>query len=376
MLGINMPRMSASAPTLEQVGDFAKALLAWFDRHGRHDLPWQCEPTPYRVWVSEIMLQQTQVAVVVPYFQRFMARFPDPATLAAAEPDEVLHLWSGLGYYARARNLHKAARLILAEHGGQLPDRIDALLALPGIGRSTAGAILSLAQGQRHPILDGNCKRVLARCFAVPGWPGSSPVQARLWSLAEAVTPAHRVKDFNQAMMDLGATLCTRSTPACLLCPLAARCQALAEGRPQGYPQPKPRKQLPLRAAQFLLIRAPVSGSLLLQQRPPTGLWGGLWTPPQLEMDVEPEDWCRQHLCATLSHLEMLSPRRHTFSHFQLDIQPVLAQLADTVDAVADAPDMVWVDPADPGALGLPAPIRTLLAELTSCPPRAAGEID
>lgn len=360
---------AASTPACSpaQASAFAASLLEWFDHHGRHDLPWQREPTPYRVWISEIMLQQTQVAVVVPFFERFMQRFPDPRSLATAEPDEVLHLWSGLGYYARARNLHKAARMIVAEHRGKLPEQIDALQALPGIGRSTAGAILSLALGQRHPILDGNCKRVLARFFAVPGWPGSGPVQTRLWSLAEAVTPANQVRDFNQAMMDMGATLCTRAAPACLLCPLAEGCRALAQGRPQAYPQPKPRKQVPLREALFLLIRLP-AGEVLLEQRPPTGLWGGLWTPIQLERADEPSDWCRLKLGVTPSRLEMLPRRRHTFSHFQLDIQPVLAQLSAPVHAVGDRPGSAWIDPASPGTLGLPKPVRTLLAEVAAHP--------
>ena len=247
-------------PTAALADEVARRLLAWFDDHGRHDLPWQRAATPYRVWVSEIMLQQTQVAVVVPYFERFMARFPDVASLAAAELDAVLHLWSGLGYYARARHLHRAARVVVAEHQGRVPERIEALEALPGIGRSTAGAILSLALGQHQPILDGNCKRVLARCFAVSGWPGSSAVLAKLWALAEALTPVARVGAFNQAMMDLGATLCTRTKPACHACPLAERCQALAQDAVGAYPAPKPRKQKPLRAVQLLLIRDPASG--------------------------------------------------------------------------------------------------------------------
>lgn len=362
-------------PTSAIANDFAQRLLNWFERHGRHDLPWQRDATPYRVWVSEIMLQQTQVAVVVPYFERFMARFPDLQSLAAADQDAVLHLWSGLGYYARARNLHRAARVIVAEHQGRFPGQIEALEALPGIGRSTAGAILSLALGQHHPILDGNCKRVLARCFAIPGWPGSNAVLAQLWALAEALTPIEQVADFNQAMMDLGATLCKRARPACSVCPLADCCQALAQDAVSAYPAPKPRKQTPLRAAQLLLIQDP-HGQVLLQRRPPAGIWGGLWTPPELSVDADAEDWCRSQLGACVLRLEMLPRRRHTFSHFQLEMRPVLVKLAAAAARVGDQPDASWIDPAQPGVLGLPAPIRRLLTELGATTPRAVAEAD
>ena len=355
--------VSPPMPTAALADEVARRLLAWFDDHGRHDLPWQRAATPYRVWVSEIMLQQTQVAVVVPYFERFMARFPDVASLAAAELDEVLHLWSGLGYYARARHLHRAARVVVAEHQGRVPERIEALEALPGIGRSTAGAILSLALGQHQPILDGNCKRVLARCFAVSGWPGSSTVLAKLWALAEALTPVARVGAFNQAMMDLGATLCTRAKPACHACPLAERCQALAQDAVGAYPAPKPRKQKPLRAVQLLLIRDP-GARLLLQRRPPTGIWGGLWTPPEIGLEETAEAWCRTRLDASVLHLEKRPPRRHTFSHFQLEMRPVQVQLTTPPTRVADDAATIWVDPGAPDGLGLPAPIARLLAEL------------
>jgi A/G-specific adenine glycosylase len=354
---------------------FAPRLLNWFALHGRHDLPWQRDATPYRVWVSEIMLQQTQVSVVVPYFERFMQRFPDLQLLAAAEQDQVLHLWSGLGYYARARNLHRAARLIVAEHQGRFPEQIEALEALPGIGRSTAGAILSLALGQHHPILDGNCKRVLARCFAIPGWPGSSAVLAQLWALAEALTPIEQVADFNQAMMDLGATLCKRSRPACSLCPLADCCQALAQDAVGAYPAPKPRKPTPLRVAQLLLIQDQ-QGQVLLQRRPPAGIWGGLWTPPELSVDADARHWCRSQLEASVRRLEMLPRRRHTFSHFQLEMRPVWVTLDSATARIGDQPDATWIDPAQPGVLGLPAPIRSLLTELAAKRPRAAAEVD
>jgi A/G-specific adenine glycosylase len=349
--------------------DFAAALLAWFDVHGRTDLPWQRPATPYRVWVSEIMLQQTQVAVVIPYFERFMERFPSVAALTAAELDAVLHLWSGLGYYARARNLHRAARMVMDRHNGELPTPMDALTALPGIGRSTAGAIRSLAHGEREPILDGNCKRVLARCFAVPGWPGRSNVLATLWRLADTLTPAARVGAYNQAMMDLGATLCTRAAPGCAACPLAARCIALQQGAQRAYPAPKPRRDNPVRRTRLLLVLAP-DGRLLLERRAATGIWGGLWVPPALA-DTEhhrplPDaaaDWCRERLGVDIARLEMLPSRRHSFTHFHLDMESALLRLAEAPTRVADAPDAAWVDPAAPGSLGLPAPIRRLLDE-------------
>ena len=247
---------------------FARALLAWFDRHGRHDLPWQRDATPYRVWVSEIMLQQTRVAAVIPYFERFMARFPDVDALAGAELDEVLGLWSGLGYYARGRNLHAAARAVRANHGGRFPDTFEALVALPGVGRSTAGAILALAFGRRYPILDGNAKRVLARYHAVAGWPGEPRVGERLWAFAERHTPRRRVGDYTQAIMDLGATLCTRTRPTCLLCPLADGCRAHARGDPAGFPAPRPKRAYPTRE-KLLVVMRDAGGRVLVERRPP-----------------------------------------------------------------------------------------------------------
>ncbi|HET8551115.1 MAG TPA: A/G-specific adenine glycosylase, partial [Gammaproteobacteria bacterium] len=260
--------------------DFAPRLLAWFASHGRHALPWQREPTPYRVWVSEIMLQQTQVATVIPYFKRFMARFPDLATLAAAPLDDVLALWSGLGYYARARNLHRAAQSAVAEYGGELPASLDELMAFPGIGRSTAGAILSLSRGQRHPILDGNVKRVLARFHAIAGWPGDKRVADRLWEFAESHTPVADCAAYTQAIMDFGATVCTRRNPACDICPMSANCEAYALGRQHDFPAPRARRGYPERNVRVLVIEA--EGAVLLEKRPPTGIWGGLWSLPEL----------------------------------------------------------------------------------------------
>ncbi len=345
------------------MNDFAARLLAWFDVHGRHDLPWQRPGDPYAVWVSEIMLQQTQVATVIPYYQRFMARFPDLASLAAASEDEVLAHWSGLGYYARARNLHRAARQAVAEHGGRLPEDIDTLQTLPGIGRSTAGAILSLALGQRHAILDGNVKRVLARHHAIPGWPGQAAVARTLWSLAEALTPDERVAEYNQAMMDLGATLCTRSRPACERCPLAADCAARRQGRQADFPGRKPRRPLPERRVQMLLVRDP-EGRVLLERRPAEGVWGGLWSLPELPADADPLAWCRGQGYHPIGTARALPSRRHTFSHFHLEILPREIRLEKAGCGVADGDRLRWYHSRELAALGLAAPVARLLREI------------
>lgn len=353
---------------------FQSHLLDWFDVHGRKDLPWQHNPTPYRVWVSEIMLQQTQVATVIDYYQRFMNCFPDLASLAAAPIDDVLHLWSGLGYYARGRNLHRSAGIIFTDYEGIFPDDIDTLIQLPGIGRSTAAAILALSGGQHHAILDGNVKRVLTRFAAIEGWPGKTDVQKKLWKLAEQLTPAHRVGPYTQAIMDLGASLCSRSRPQCSLCPVRQRCQAYAQQRTSEFPQSKPRKRLPVRQSHLLLL-SNNAGQILLQQRPPTGIWGGLWSLPECPED-EPkhagatELWIQQQFGASISRTG--DTLRHTFSHFHLDITPVLARtITDesgaATNAVAtrimDEPQRLWYNLANPQSLGLAAPIKTLLAQ-------------
>ena len=345
-------------------GDFAARVLAWFDAHGRHDLPWQHAVSPYRVWVSEIMLQQTQVATVIPYFARFMQRFPTVDELAAAPVDDVLHLWSGLGYYARARNLHKAAQAVVERFGGQFPTTLDEMHSLPGIGRSTAGAILSLASGQRQVILDGNVKRVLARHRAIAGWPGAADVQAQLWRLAEDYTPAQRVAGYNQAMMDLGATVCTRAKPNCIACPVAHDCAARTQGRQRDYPGRKPKKTLPQRAVRMLLVRN-ASGELLLEQRPPAGIWGGLWGLPETAPDTDPATWCRDVLASNARVLRTLAARRHTFSHFHLDIEPVELCLDNPGLRVLEERGRVWYNPAHPLDLGLAAPVARLIAEVT-----------
>ncbi|WP_193162844.1 A/G-specific adenine glycosylase [Microbulbifer hainanensis] len=355
---------------------FPQAILTWFDHHGRKDLPWQQDINPYRVWVSEIMLQQTQVSAVIPYFERFMASFPTLADLAGAPLDAVLAHWSGLGYYARARNLHKCAQTVMTEHGGEFPRDVEALSALPGIGRSTAGAIASISMGIEAPILDGNVKRVLARFHAVGGWPGQTATAKELWQLAEAYTPAKRCNDYTQAMMDLGATLCTRSKPRCDDCPLAADCAARAQGNPQAYPGKKPKKDKPVRSTTMLLLEH--DGELYLQQRAPSGIWGGLWCPPQLDGDDGGEASAQEWLAARDLHaqrVQPLPPMRHTFTHFHLDIAPVWVQLSQRrilgEGQVAEA-GSGWYKlrqlnrPRAAQELGLPAPIAKLARQLAA----------
>ena len=344
--------------------DFSVRLLAWFEHHGRRDLPWQRDPSAYRVWVSEIMLQQTQVATVIPYFERFTANFPSLRALAGAPLDAVLHHWSGLGYYARARNLHRAANLACAVHGGELPQDIEALQALPGIGRSTAAAILSLAGGQRQVILDGNVKRVLTRHFAIEGWPGSSAVTRRLWELADSLTPAARdCAAYNQAIMDLGATLCTRARPDCDACPVMHDCRARQLGRPRDFPEPKPRRALPTRVVRMLLVRD-AEGAVLLERRPPAGVWGGLWCLPEIANDADPLDWCTERLRGRGEIGRRLPSRRHSFSHFHLDIEPVEILLNQPGCGVLEAGDRLWYNPAQPDDVGLAAPVARLLDEV------------
>lgn len=348
----------APMTSLPPVSAFADRVLAWFDRHGRHDLPWQQDINPYRVWVSEIMLQQTQVATVLDYYQRFMAALPTVQALAEAGEDEVLHLWTGLGYYSRARNLHKTARIVVAEHGGEFPRSVEALTGLPGIGRSTAGAIASISMGLRAPILDGNVKRVLARYLAQDGYPGETRVAAQLWEAAERLTPHARVNHYSQAMMDLGATLCTRSKPSCLLCPLAADCRAHALGRETAYPQARPRKALPQKRTLMPLLHDG-AGAVLLYRRPSSGLWGGLWSLPELDERAQLGELAARHGLA-LGDAQELAPLSHTFSHFQLHIEPLLVAASARTPCVAEG-DWLWYNLATPPRLGLAAPVKKLL---------------
>lgn len=354
--------MAALSAARRAIG-ISDRVLEWFDRHGRKNLPWQQDISPYRVWVSEIMLQQTQVRTVIPYFERFMRELPTVQSLAAASEDQVLHLWTGLGYYSRARNLQRTAQLICEQHGGEFPDEVEALSDMPGIGRSTAGAIISIAHRKRAAILDGNVKRVLARLHAVEGWPGESAVLKTLWEYAEAHTPAARVADYTQAMMDLGATLCTRSKPACALCPLSDDCLALRQGNPQDYPGKKPAKTLPVKSTQMLIISS-ADGEVLLEKRPSTGIWAGLWIFPQIEPDADPIAFCRDQLRLDATMLERWQGYRHTFSHYHLDIEPVRLQLERAPNQVMEAERHLWYDLLQPAAVGLAAPVKKLLSKL------------
>jgi A/G-specific adenine glycosylase len=350
---------------------FAQQLLSWWDENGRHDLPWQQNPTPYRVWVSEIMLQQTQVATVERYYNRFISSFPDIPALAQASQDEVLHHWSGLGYYSRARNLHKAAQQVVDLHKGVLPNTLDGLMALPGIGRSTAGAILSLASGQRQPILDGNAKRVLARVFCIEGWTGSAVNLKKLWQLAECCTPADRVANYTQAIMDVGATLCTRTKPACPVCPLQSHCAALSAGLVTSIPAPKPKKVRPVRSA-VLVMATRGENEILLEKRPPTGIWGGLWSFPEVESIAAIDDWCINQLGVIPATKQTWPGVSHSFSHFEFAMTPVEITLESAGGAVGEVPQAgvmeadrwLWYNTRSPAGIGLAAPVARLIQQL------------
>jgi A/G-specific adenine glycosylase len=344
-------------------------LLTWFDQHGRKHLPWQIDKTPYRVWLSEIMLQQTQVNTVVPYFARFMQRFPQLNLLAAASVDEVLHLWAGLGYYSRARNLHRAAQMVMQQFNGDFPATLAELQMLPGIGQSTAGAILAIAFQQPAAILDGNVKRVLSRLHAITTPVNDKNTERMLWQLANHYTPRVRVADYTQAMMDLGATLCTRSKPQCAICPFTAHCAAHYQGIAAQLPQKKAARVLPVRAAMFIIAKK--GAHLLLQKRPPTGIWGGLWSFPEIASSLDKAavyDFCRQQYGLTVKKYALLAPFRHTFSHYHLDISPVVVTVAaPTAVKIMEQSAHIWYNPNEPEMIGLPKPtqliMQTLLAE-------------
>ena len=347
--------MRTSAP-------IAPRLLAWHAQSGRHDLPWQRDRSPYRVWVSEIMLQQTQVATVIPYFKRFMRRFPDVLALANAPADEVLHLWTGLGYYARARNLHCAAQIIRDAHAGVFPRVLEAVMDLPGVGRSTAGAILALSTGARHAILDANVKRVLARFHAVEGAVDSSATQARLWEFAENETPDAEVATYTQAIMDLGATVCRHPAPLCDTCPIAADCRARIAGRQDELPAPR-RKRAERKLKRAVMLVARRDSAVLLVQRPPNGIWGGLWCLPEFADRESAESFAANQLTNANLLRTPLPDIEHSFTHFDLVITPVVARVG--AQASVGAGGALWYDLAKPARVGLPAPIKTLLGSLS-----------
>jgi A/G-specific adenine glycosylase len=341
--------------------DFSSRLINWQKRHGRHDLPWQNTRDPYAIWVSEIMLQQTQVSTVIPYYQRFMARFPDIASLASAHEDEVLAHWSGLGYYSRARNLHRAAQIVAAQHGAAFPRVLEAIVELPGIGRSTAAAIAAFAFGQRHAILDGNVKRVLARHAAIEGYPGEKGVEQKMWQLAEQRLPTRNIEAYTQGIMDLGATICTRK-PQCVACPVVEGCEAHAQGRVDELPSPRPRKALPERATAMLILL--YGRDVLLEKRPPTGIWGGLWSLPEANVNEDAMAVAQVRYGVYPEREACLPDLAHTFTHFRLNIQPrVLSGFKQRQSACE--PGLMWMSIEDALGAALPAPVRRLLSGIT-----------
>ncbi len=343
---------------------FADLVIAWQAAHGRHDLPWTLDRSAYRVWLSEIMLQQTQVTTVIPYFERFVARFPGVRALAAADIDEVLHLWSGLGYYSRARNLHRTAQIVVDKHAGRFPNDVPGLSELPGIGRSTAGAIVALAGDRRAAILDGNVKRVLARYHAVDGWPGQSAVLKTLWRLAEAHLPQANFCAYTQALMDLGATLCTRRAPACERCPVHHNCAARKNGDPEGYPARRPQRTLPTRDTCFLIVEDN-AGAVLLERRPASGIWGGLWCFPQVDNENGLDVAAAALGLVDYDIVERLADVTHTFTHFRLNIQPLRLRATNCDAQIRESDDLCWYRSAAANRLGLPAPVARLLKKLS-----------
>lgn len=337
---------------------FADLLCAWQLQHGRHDLPWQNTRDAYRIWLSEIMLQQTQVTTVIPYYLRFLERFPDIETLARSPLEPVLELWSGLGYYARARNLHRCAQVLVAQHGGKFPPAAHDIARLPGIGRSTAAAIAVFAFGQRETILDGNVRRVLARCFGIEGFPGSARTQNEMWQLAEDLLPERQLEAYAQGLMDLGSSLCTRRHPFCAACPMHDLCIARQQGRQAELPMAKPRKLLPEREVTLLIVTD--GQRVLLERRPPVGIWGGLLTLPEGGV-AEARELAQRYACRLLS-MQAVAGLRHSFSHFRLNIQVLLCAVESKGLQVAEA-GWQWLAYSEIKTAALPTPIRKLLIQ-------------
>ncbi len=348
------------AGSLPQTRSFAARLIRWHKRHGRHDMPWQNTADPYRVWLSEIMLQQTQVSTATPYYERFLRHFPRLADLAAAPVEEVMALWSGLGYYARARNLHASALAVMREHGGEFPRHPDVIAGLPGIGRSTANSIATFCFGAQAPILDGNVKRVLCRAFGIDGFPGDSVVEKRLWRLAGELMPKRDGGVYNQAQMDLGATVCTRGKPRCDACPLDDICVARATGRTGELPEAKPRKANPQREATLLVLCH--DGRILLETRPPAGIWGGLLSLPELPEATDARQWAAQSFACRVIAVTPAPTLEHAFSHFRLRITPLLLDVEP--QSAAMEPGLHWIAGDDLAAAALPAPVRRILEAL------------
>lgn len=353
------------------MSEFSDRIIRWQRQHGRHTLPWQNTRDPYAIWISEIMLQQTQVTAVIPYYQRFMGRFPDVASLARADEDEVLQHWSGLGYYSRARNLHAAAQAILSDHGGRFPDTPEALATLPGIGKSTAAAIAAFAYGYRAAILDGNVKRVLTRYYGIEGWPSQPAIERRLWALASELLPSQDIEAYTQGLMDLGATLCSRSKPACERCPLREACIAHRDNLTARLPSPKPKKTLPERTTTMLLI---VDGNdVLLEKRPSRGIWGGLWSLPETTVEEDGVAVARQRFGLTTEAMATLPVLTHSFTHFKLHITPQPLRMVQRRQGSTPPPGMLWLAIDDALGAALPTPVRTLLSRWLALKPAAAA---
>jgi len=360
-----LPNELANGPSRS----FAARLIAWQRRFGRRDLPWQRTRDPYRIWLSEIMLQQTQVATVIPYYERFLAAFPDVASLATAPIDRVLELWSGLGYYRRAHLAHRAARAVVAEHGGRFPRTIAALASLPGVGRSTAAAIAAFSAGERGAILDGNVKRVLARHRGIAGFPGDAKVEQRLWRCAEALLPERGIAVYTQGLMDLGATVCLRARPACERCPVAHDCVARRDGRIGELPAPRPKKPLPHRVVAVLLLER--KGEVLLERRPATGVWAGLWSLPELAADDDVVAHCRSRFQLAVVPRAPLPAVEHGFTHFRLTLQPRHCSLRAATPRIEE-PGLVWLPLSEVSGAALPAPIKGLLRTISRLSAAAA----
>jgi len=344
------------------MNNFSSNILAWYEKHGRHDLPWQKNKSLYSVWVSEIMLQQTQVATVIPYYQKFMQSFPDLSSLANASDDKVMSHWAGLGYYSRARNLHKAAKMVVDDYEGRFPEIYEDVLTLPGIGPSTAAAVLAQALNQSHTILDGNVKRVLARYHAIEGWPGQRLIEQSLWQKAKEHTPEKQAADYTQAIMDMGATVCTRSKPKCLQCPLNENCLALEWGKVEVLPSKRPKKTIPVRQKRFLFI---VQGdnNVLMEKRPSSGIWGGLWSLPELDLDDDITQMCQQRWGLNVEAVANQPVFRHTFSHFHLDITPCLVKVGPSIpQSINEVTRLQWC--GFDTQLAVATPVRHILDEV------------
>jgi A/G-specific adenine glycosylase len=381
--GTVLPGMQGSGPDEGAARDlsFSAAVVNWQRQHGRHALPWQQTRDPYRIWLSEIMLQQTQVTAVIPYYQRFLAHFPDVKSLAQAPASEVMSLWSGLGYYTRARNLHLCAQVVWRDHGGSFPSDPESLAELPGIGRSTAAAIAAFAFGQRAAILDGNVKRVFCRVFGIDAWPGTRAVEEVLWARAEALLPDWDIESYTQGLMDLGATLCSRSRPECGRCPLSVRCVALATERVSELPVRKPGKVIPQRHAVMLVVEE--GGHVLLEQRPPSGIWGGLLSLPEFPHDSAASAEATTSFDAMVERLAMfgdvasilpLPPFSHGFTHFKLHVVPYRVRL-ERRRHMAGELEHQWIETGTLANAALPAPVKKLLTQLYPAQPQPQLEL-